>query len=159
MKLFFSERLRCAECHTGFALAGPTVYDGSKAESLVFHNTGLYNLGGSGAYPAASRGLFDATRRPSDMGRFRAPTLRNIALTAPYMHDGSIGTLDEVIGHYAAGGRTLKGERAGVGRNNPFKSPEVAGFTLRGTERADLVAFLESLTDRLFVTNPAFGPP
>ena len=72
----------------------------------MFHNTGLYDVDGHGAYPAIDRGLFDLTQRKTDMGRFRAPTLRNIAVTAPYMHDGSIPTLDAAIAHYArAAGR------------------------------------------------------
>ncbi|MEZ4587129.1 MAG: hypothetical protein R2909_12070 [Gemmatimonadales bacterium] len=58
------------------------------------------------------------------MGKFKAPSLRNVALTAPYMHDGSIATLDEVLDHYMAGGRTVReGPHAGVGRASPFKSP------------------------------------
>ena len=76
------------------------------------------------------------------MGRFRAPTLRNVALTAPYMHDGSIPTLEAAIAHYASGG--LDGR---------FKSPRLKGFTMAGTDVADLVAFLHALTDREFVTN------
>ena len=94
------------------------------------------------------------------MGRFRAPTLRNIALTAPYMHDGSIDTLDGVIDHYAAGGRTLTEEPyAGVGSLNPNKDGLLAGFELSADERRDLLAFLHSLTDLDFVTDPRFSDP
>ena len=65
------------------------------------------------------------------MGRFKAPTLRNIAVTAPYMHDGSIATLSEVLDHYAAGGRTISdGPNAGVGSANPLKSERLTGFAL-----------------------------
>ena len=85
------------------------------------------------------------------MGRFRAPTLRNIAVTAPYMHDGSIATLDEVIDHYAAGGRTIEdGPHAGDGSSNPYKSDFIVGFAITAEERADVIAFLESLTDEAF---------
>ena len=84
------------------------------------------------------------------MGRFRAPTLRNVALTAPYMHDGSIATLGEVVDHYAAGGRRS---------DNPFKSPSLRCFRLSAGEKRDLVAFLDSLTDRSFVTDPRFADP
>ena len=94
------------------------------------------------------------------MGRFRAPSLRNIALTAPYMHDGSIRTLADVVRHYEAGGRTLSGgPYRGVGRTNVHKSPFVKGFTLTDDERANLVAFLESLTDQAFISNPRFANP
>lgn len=148
MKLFFSDRLACARCHSGFNLSGPTEQDGAKDVTPTFHNTGLYNVDGRGAYPAVDRGLIDKTRARADMGRFRAPTLRNIALTAPYMHDGSVPTLERAVMHYASGG--LK---------SPFKSPRLKGFALAPAGVADLVAFLESLTDRGFVTNPDFGPP
>jgi cytochrome c peroxidase len=143
MSLFFSERLACAHCHTGFNLSGPTVHDGSETAAPAFHNTGLYNVDGHGAYPSIDRGLFDATHTAADMGRFRAPTLRNIAVTGPYMHDGSIPTLGEVIGHYASGG--LK---------SPFKSPRLKGFQITTAEVEDVVAFLNSLTDQEFLTDP-----
>jgi hypothetical protein len=84
------------------------------------------------------------------MGQFKAPTLRNIAVTAPYMHDGTIATLEEVIDHYAAGGRAA---------NNPFKSGFVAGFRINAEEKQDLLAFLQSLTDEEFLTNPKFADP
>jgi cytochrome c peroxidase len=94
------------------------------------------------------------------MGFFKVPTLRNIAVTAPYMHDGSIATLSEVLDHYAAGGRTIKdGENAGVGRDSPLKDKLVRGFNLSEQERADVLRFLESLTDDAFLTNPAFADP
>ena len=80
------------------------------------------------------------------MGKFKAPTLRNIAVTAPYMHDGSVATLEDAIDHYAAGGRTIAdGPYRGVGRDNPNKSPTIRGFALTAAQRADLVAFLRSL--------------
>jgi cytochrome c peroxidase len=82
------------------------------------------------------------------MGRFRAPTLRNIAVTGPYMHDGSIATLDAAIKHYASGGV-----------KSPVKSPRLKGFTIGASEAADLVAFLNSLTDPAFLSNAAFAAP
>jgi cytochrome c peroxidase len=94
------------------------------------------------------------------VGKFKAPTLRNIALTAPYMHDGSIATLPEVVDHYAAGGRTMeRGPWAGVGRENPGKDALVHGFAMTAQNRADLVAFLESLTDEGVTRDPRFGDP
>jgi cytochrome c peroxidase len=146
MMLFFSDRLACARCHTGFNLSGPTDHDGAERVTPTFHNTGLYNVDGRGSYPASDRGLFDKTHIRSDMGRFRAPTLRNIAVTAPYMHDGSVRTLDAAVAHYAAGGVV-----------SPLKSPRLRGFALSAEDVADLVAFLNSLTDRDFLANPAFA--
>ena len=100
------------------------------------------------------------TKRPGDVGRFKAPTLRNIAVTAPYMHDGSLATLDEVLDHYAAGGRTVTdGPHRGVGRDNPNKSPGLRGFTLSDRKRQDLLAFLASLTDEALLGDPRFANP
>jgi cytochrome c peroxidase len=104
--------------------------------------------------------VYNVTLNPKDMGFFKVPTLRNIAVTAPYMHDGSIATLSEVLDHYAAGGRTITdGNNAGVGKDSPLKDKLVNGFELSGRERADVIAFLESLTDEEFLTNPAFADP
>ncbi len=158
--LFHSERLECFHCHGGLTFSDAIVHERSGFAEIAFHNTGLYNLDGQGAYPPNNTGVYEITHNPQDMGRFRAPTLRNIALTAPYMHDGSIPTLEEVIAHYAAGGRTLpSGDYAGVGRDSPLKSPFVQGFTLSAAEQADLLAFLQSLTDEAFIQNPAVQDP
>ena len=160
MELFFSERFECHHCHVGFNFSVSTVHDKSTFSAAVFQNNGLYNLDGQGAYPRGNRGLYEITAKAADMGRFRPPTLRNVALTAPYMHDGSIATLAEVVQHYAAGGRlTMTGELAGDGRRSPLKSGLVPGFTLSAPEAAALVAFLESLTDETFITDPRFSNP
>jgi cytochrome c peroxidase len=92
-----SERGGCFQCHGGWNFStirfegspGPGRGDGA------FFNTGV------SSYEPPNRGLYERTQRPQDVGKFRAPTLRNIALTAPYMHDGSLATLEDVIDHYA----------------------------------------------------------
>jgi cytochrome c peroxidase len=76
--------------------------------------------------------------------------LRNIAFTAPYMHDGSVATLSEVIDHYAAGGRAS---------DNPNKAPNVDGFKLTDAEKKDLLAFLDALTDIEFLREPKLSDP
>jgi cytochrome c peroxidase len=158
--LFFSERLECHHCHGNFNLNDSVMHERNRVGEIAFHNTGLYNIDGQGAYPPDNTGLEEHTGRSEDMGRFKAPTLRNIAVTAPYMHDGSIATLNEVIDHYAAGGRTLKeGAYAGIGRYNPLKSSFVPGFTLTPQERADLLAFLQALTDEHFLNDVRFSNP
>ncbi len=160
MDLFFSERLECFHCHGGFNFTDSTTHINSRIERVGYHNTGLYNLDGNGAYPSDNTGLFDMTGERRDMGRFKAPTLRNIAVTAPYMHDGSIGTLDEAVRHYERGGRIIEsGPHAGDGRLSPFKSEFVTGFELSDEERADLIAFLESLTDESILADPALADP
>lgn len=158
--LFFSERLECFHCHGGYNFSDSTVDRSLFFVERPFHNTGLYNVDGQGAYPAGNQGLIAATLDPSDMGKFRAPTLRNIALTAPYMHDGSIQTLEEVIDFYGAGGRNItSGPHAGDGRANPFKDSFVKGFSLNPQEKADLIAFLNSLSDTEFTTTSRFSNP
>lgn len=158
--LFHSERLECFHCHGGLNFSDSIKHERLAFQEIAFHNTGLYNLDGRGAYPPDNTGVYEITRQPSDMGRFKAPTLRNIALTAPYMHDGSIPTLEEAIEHYKAGGRTINsGANAGVGRQNPLKSHFISGFELTESEKQDLLAFLRSLTDESFVRNRAFSDP
>jgi len=151
MELFMSERLECFHCHGGPTFSDALTHDKLPAAEVAFHNTGLYDVDGSGAYPAPNTGLHALTGRPEDMGRFRAPTLRNIEVTGPYMHDGSVETLDEVLDHYANGGR--------AGSSSPLKSEFVSGFVLSNTERSDVIAFLHSLTDRGFLTDPRFADP
>ncbi len=94
---------------------------------------------------------FHDTGVAANAGKFKAPTLRNIALTAPYMHDGSIPTLEAVIDHYAAGGKN--------GHDNPDKDPLIAGFTISPRDRADLIEFLKSLTDNELIHDPRFANP
>jgi cytochrome c peroxidase len=159
--LFNSERFECFHCHGGFAFADSVNHSGNRTEEF-FHNNALYNIDLEGGYPASNTGLYALTGNRNDMGRFKAPTLRNITLTAPYMHDGSIATLSEVLDHYAAGGRTIAdGPNAGRGFDNPFKSEFLHGANppMTEPERQDLLAFLESLTDRGFITNPKFANP
>ncbi|MDJ0700470.1 MAG: di-heme enzyme [Woeseiaceae bacterium] len=160
MELFFSERLECFHCHGGFNFTDSTTHASTRVDSVGFHNTGLYNIDNTGAYPQDNTGLFDMTGERRDMGRFRAPTLRNIAVTAPYMHDGSAATLDDVIDHYQRGGRLLEdGPYPGDGRVSPFKSDFVRGFELSKAERDDLLAFLDALTDDNVLTNPRWADP
>ncbi|TAE60838.1 MAG: di-heme enzyme [Nostocales cyanobacterium] len=159
-KLFNSEKLECFHCHGGINFTDSVMHEKLAFQEIAFHNTGLYNIDGKGSYPPDNTGVYEITFKPTDMGRFKAPTLRNIALTAPYMHDGSIATLEEVIDHYQAGGRTIHaGEFAGVGSKNPFKSNFISGFKLTESEKQDLLAFLQSLTDEKFINNPGFSDP
>ncbi len=158
--LFFSEKFECHHCHGSLNLNDNVVHERTAFLEIAFHNTGLYNIGGTGNYPPFNAGVAEVTGRREHVGMFRAPTLRNVALTAPYMHDGSIATLEEVIDHYAAGGRTIaSGPLAGVGAQHPNKDIFVPGFKITSDERADLIAFLRALTDEDFVNDPRFADP
>ena len=158
--LFNSEKMECFHCHNGFNFSDSTLHDGSVFVSRPFFNTGLYNLDSQGSYPSEDNGLFSVTQNPSDKGKFRPPTLRNIAFTAPYMHDGSIASLAEVLDFYANGGRNItSGEHQGDGRINPNKSEFVKGFTLSAQEKQDMLAFLNALSDPVFISNPRYANP
>jgi len=159
-RLFFSERLDCFHCHGGINFSDSTADARTRLLQHSFHNTGLYNVRGTGAYPPDNMGVYEISRLAKDVGAFKAPTLRNVAVRAPYMHDGSVRDLDAAIDHYAAGGRTIaSGPYAGIGRLNPHKDLVIHGFTITKRERADLIAFLKSLTDESFLTNPALADP
>jgi len=160
MDLFFSERTECYHCHGGFAFSIAVRSEAQPGVVPAFFNTGLYDIGGSGDYPRDGQGLYEITGDPADRGRFRVPSLRNVALTAPYMHDGSIATLEEVVATYDAGGRNIvEGEYAGDGRKHPNKDVLIFELGLDASEQADLVAFLEALTDARFMEARASPSP
>lgn len=127
MQLFFSNRTECSSCHSGFNFT-----------NYSFENNGLYEV-------YADNGRERLTDLATDNARFKVPTLRNIALTAPYMHDGSISTLTDVIAHYNSGGNS-----------HPNKSELIRPLGLTKAEQQDLVAFLHTLTDVEFVNNKDF---
>jgi cytochrome c peroxidase len=140
-KLFFGDRLKCAECHGQFTFGGEVRFEGSQEPHVWYFNTGLTAVNGTG--------LQALTHNRGDVGRFRPPTLRNIAFTAPYMHDGSIATLEEVIDHYASGGASQAFN----------KSPLVSGFAITDHEKTDLLAFLRSLTDEELLKDERWSDP
>jgi len=118
MALFFSQRIGCAGCHSGFNFSG------------AWRDT----AGATGHASFADDGL--------GVGPVRVPTLRNIALTAPYMHDGRFATLDAVLDHYQRVGHDPDSAHGGR------RDRRLRAFTLNAAERADLKAFLGSLTER-----------
>jgi len=168
MALFFGgtnaagveDAFECFHCHGGFLFSQSSDDAGQVFNQKFFMNNGLYNLDDDGSYPAGNEGIYDMTGDPLDKGRFKPPSLRNIAVTAPYMHDGSIETLEEVLDHYARGGRLIEsGPNAGDGRDNPNKSALLNGFAMTEQEKQDLIAFLRALTDEDLLTNPAYSDP
>lgn len=158
--LFNGERFECFHCHGGYNFTDSSTDITQLPAALPFHNTGLYNVDGIGGYPSDNTGIYELTLKPRDMGKFRAQTLRNIAVTAPYMHDGSIETLEEVIRTYAAGGRNItSGANQGDGRASPLKDILIPGFQASDQEINDVIAFLNTLTDTSFLENPRFSNP
>ena len=127
----------CFHCHSEAGL---------QFSDYQFRNNGL------DAHFAADAGRAGVTGSPLDSGTFKVPTLRNAALTGPYMHDGRFGTLEEVIEHYNTGG-------VPSATVDPFMKYESGGLTLSAGQKADLLAFLHTLTDTSFVHNPAFSNP
>jgi len=159
-QLFFDHRFECYHCHVGVLFTDNLQTTRSALSETGSHNTGLYNIGGAGHYPAQATGFYEFTGHPSDMGRFRTPSLRNVGVTGPYFHDGSAETLEEVLAHYARGGREItEGPHAGDGAQNPHKDGMIVGFKASEQEIAELIAFLESLTDEGFLTNPVYADP
>ncbi len=159
MHLFLSQRARCSACHMAHNVPtlGLNLDGGSKTtaslvsepEVFFFHNTGVYASTDALAGPPDHPGLYETTGVRRDIGKFRIPTLRNVAVTAPYMHDGSIATLEAVLDHYVAGGRAP----------NPQQSPTIQSLILNPQERKDLIAFLESLTDQEVRTSSRWSDP
>jgi cytochrome c peroxidase len=125
----------CAVCHT-IGEKDALFTDGK------FHNIGV-SVDPAGEL--TDLGRYDVTKIDTDKGAFRTPTLRNIAKSAPYMHDGSLKTLKAVVDFYAGGGNS-----------NPYLDREIKEIKLTGQERSDLVEFLESLTGEM---PPDAGPP
>jgi cytochrome c peroxidase len=166
-RLFFAEKAECFHCHAGPNFNDQFVHAASRVIEKPFHNTGLYNIDGAGGFPFPNVGIIEFTGRPVDMGRFRAPSLRNVEKTAPYMHDGTVPTLEAVLDFYAAGGRVVTGDEAdsflakfpGDGRRSPFKSSLIGNIDLSAQDKADLIAFLKTLTDDEFLTTERYANP
>jgi cytochrome c peroxidase len=139
----------CGDCHGGLMVGG------TAPDFQGFHNNGLEtdaNL---------KNGLFDITKNPNDKGKFKAPSLRNIALTAPYMHDGRFQSLEEVLDHYNEHIKMSSTLDVLIteASNNLFVPPNTVDLGLTAQEKADIIAFLKTLTDEEFVNNPKFKQP
>jgi cytochrome c peroxidase len=118
----FEGKARCVRCHTGFN----------------FTDEGYHNIGVGMAKETPDLGRFTVTKNEADKGTFKTPTVRDAAKRGPYMHDGSMKTLEEVVVFYNQGGH-----------KNPWLSKEIQPLGLTGQEQGDLVAFLRALTGRV----------
>lgn len=119
----FNGKANCASCHAGFLFT-----------NQAFENNGIEPVG-------SDSGRARITLDPADYLEFRVPSLRNVELTAPYMHDGRFQSLDEVIDHYDEGGTGVRNQ-----------SPLIEPLRLTKSEKSDLIAFLQSLTDETILT-------
>jgi cytochrome c peroxidase len=126
-EIAMGERGECFHCHVGFNLT-----------NNQFANNGM---------TGPDRGRQKITENAADWGKFKVPTLRNVALTAPYMHDGSLATLRDVVEHYSRGGQ-----------GHPNTDPTIQPLDFTEQEKVDLVAFLGSLTDESLLKNPRLTP-
>lgn len=125
----------CSHCH-----GGPLFTDNT------FKNNGIDSVQTLNDFE--DLGLGGVTNRTGDKGKFRVPTLRNIELTAPYMHDGRFETLEEVLEHYSSGGHFADNLDANI-----------RPFTMTERDQQDLIAFMKMLTDTSAINNPAFRNP
>jgi cytochrome c peroxidase len=139
----------CGDCHTGFRVSG------LPGEFGNFHNNGLDND------KNLKDGLMAVTGRPLDKGKFKAPPLRNIALTAPYMHDGRFNTLEEVLDHYndhIQMSETLD-PLILEASNEKIKPGQPVKLHLTEEEKKQIIAFLHTLTDSTFIQDKRFSDP
>ena len=130
MALFMGDKANCSKCHK------PPHFS-----NFAFENNAIHEV-------YADSGRMRVTLLEPDRDKFKVASLRNVALTAPYMHDGSKASLADVINHYNSGGAKHTNKHALI---------QPLGLTEK--EKADLLAFLEALTDEIFINNPAFAKP
>lgn len=133
----FNGRARCSSCHEGPHFSGDRV-----------NNNGL-------KYPHEDRGVGEVTGRRRQMGKFKMPSLRNVEVTAPYMHDGSLPTLEAVVEHYDSG----VVDNPSLGRILLDRDGEVRRLNLSQAEKDALVAFLRTLTDEALLTDTKWSEP
>jgi cytochrome c peroxidase len=129
----------CTHCHGGV-----------KTYRELFHNNGLDSI-------PKDAGMAALTGLAADRGRFKVPTLRNIALTAPYMHDGRFKTLDEVVDHYSE--HIEESASLSTFLRDESNEPEGKSLKLLPKEKKQIIAFLNMLTDSTFIHNPDFADP
>ena len=151
----FDRYVRKESMITMSELNGFYIFNSEKGECFHCHSLGLFadnayhNNGIDSIFTGNNAGRYDVTKNPNDLGKFKTPTLRNIELTAPYMHDGRYLTLEEVVEHYNSGVK----KTATIDPIMTLPSFE-NGLQLTAQQKSDLVAFLKTLTDTSFVNNP-----
>jgi cytochrome c peroxidase len=179
--LFNGETAECFHCHGGFNFTDTSTHSGASAAEVAYHNNGIHSQADYAARLLRERGLIDLTGKSGDEGRHRAPSLRNVGLTFPYMHDGSFDCnpqdgalkldvggdcgadpvadmLGHIVDHYA-NGAALYASGAARAVHPHVDASLIRNFALSAQDRDDLVAFLLSLSDADFINNSAFSNP
>jgi cytochrome c peroxidase len=167
---FNSEVAECFHCHGGFNFTDTNLHSGQVSAEFAYHNNGTHTKAFYDALPLEKQGLKAITLLETDQGKFKAPSLRNIGLTFPYMHDGSImcddsenpritlGKTNENCARNALG-KVLEQYKAG-GLAHPSKDGTlIRPFTMSDQEKSDMINFLLSLTDTDFINNPVHANP
>lgn len=170
MNLFNSEDGECFHCHGGFNFTDTAFHGNSASQEFFYHSNGIHTDTYYAPLADNKKGLFDVSGIASDVGKFRAPSLRNIGVTYPYMHDGSfmcdnannpnitagktkkdcaIDALKKVINHYRTGGQAHSAKDTNLIKILPISD----------SQRDDMVNFLLALTDDEFLSNPKFASP
>lgn len=166
MNIFNGETAECFHCHGGFNFADSTTHSFQSTNEIIYNDNGFKSLTEYNTLNDNQKGFYELSKNSSDIGKFRAPSLRNVAYTYPYMHDGSINctnppeagiysetcareALEKVVDHYSSGGKTPSNK----------DSTLIKGFSLTTQEKTDLVNFLLSLSDESFITNKNFSNP
>jgi cytochrome c peroxidase len=126
---------KCASCHATDLMTDDSFRNNGLAVNPLVNDVGRYKV----------------TEQPEDYYKFRVPSLRTVALTAPYMHDGRFGSLESVLNHYASGVTSSATLDPLLNQNGTPSIP------LTQTEKEAIIAFLNTLTDNEFITNPEFG--
>ncbi len=141
-------------------MRGFTLFNTEKGDCFHCHSLGLFtdnkfhNIGLDSTFEGENLGRYVITGNPNDKGLFKSPTLRNVEYTAPYMHDGRFQTLEEVVEHYNS-----KVKLSSTVDPIMTKMNKGGWLWLSVQDKADLVAFLKTLSDSTFITNPAFKKP
>lgn len=156
----FDKYLRYETMLTSSEMNGFVIYNTEKGDCFHCHSLGLFtdnkfhNIGLDSLFSGDNQGRYNVTFNPDDIGKFKSPTLRNIELTTPYMHDGRFTTLEEVVEHYNSQVKHSATLDPILTKPNHY-----FGLQLSEQEKNDLVAFLKTLTDSTFITDTSLADP
>lgn len=132
---------KCSSCHSGQLFT-----------DNLFHNNGLDNTFTDESHELSYQGRYRITFDPKDLGAFKTPTLRNVMVSGPYMHDGRFMDIEEVLAHYSDGVKAAETTSKLL-----YQNKGKAGIALSDFEKEAIIAFLHTLTDEVFLTNPEFS--